>query len=72
MTIDRKYVQAWLERYIAAWKTYESQAIGDLFSVEAEYAYNPFDAPLQGREAIVKSWLSPRRRDKPGDRKSVV
>jgi ketosteroid isomerase-like protein len=58
-------VQAWLDAYVEAWRTYDRDAIGDLFSVDASYAYHPYDdAPLRGREAIVQSWLS--ERDEPG------
>ncbi len=62
--IDRKSVAAWLEAYVQAWKTYDPQAIGALFSEDATYAYDPFDEPVRGREAIVASWLE--NRDTPG------
>jgi hypothetical protein len=57
-------VQLWLERYVAAWSTYDPDAIGALFSEDASYRYHPWDEPLIGREAIVASWLSDR--DEPG------
>ena len=42
-----------------AWRSYDADAIGDLFSEDAEYAYHPYDdEPVRGREAIVASWLS--------------
>ena len=50
-------VQSWLDRYVDAWRTYDAQAIGDLFTDDAEYRYHPWDAPVEGREAIVKDWL---------------
>lgn len=63
-------VQAWLDRYIAAWESYDPAAIGDLFSEHAEYRFHPGDEPLRGRQAIVDSWLSPggdpAQRDAPG------
>ena len=52
-------VQAWLDRYSAAWESYDPEAIGDLFSRDASYSYHPWDEPLRGREAIVRSWLEP-------------
>jgi ketosteroid isomerase-like protein len=55
--IDHDSVNAWLARYVAAWESYEREAIGDLFSEDASYAYSPFDAPIVGREAIVADWL---------------
>lgn len=63
--MDRQAVVDWLTRYVAAWKSYDPQQIGALFSENATYAYNPFDAPLQGQQAMIESWLSPKRKDEP-------
>jgi ketosteroid isomerase-like protein len=52
-------VQAWLDRYIAAWAAYDADAIGDLFSEDARYRYHPSDEGFVGRDAIVKAWLEP-------------
>jgi SnoaL-like domain len=57
MTLDRPAFQAWLDRYVAAWKSYDPVAIGDLFSKDAEYRYHPKDEPVVGRAAIVADWL---------------
>lgn len=54
---DRASVSGWLTRYVAAWKSYDRDSIGELFSDDAECRYHPFDEPLKGREAIVESWL---------------
>jgi ketosteroid isomerase-like protein len=62
--MTRERVQAWLDAYIEAWRTYDRAAIGDLFTEDATYAYHPYDEPLQGREAIVASWFDDR--DDPG------
>ena len=59
MTIDRAYVQDWLQRYVAAWISYEEAAIRELFSADAEYRYHPWDEQVLGREAIVADWLAP-------------
>jgi uncharacterized protein (TIGR02246 family) len=50
-------VQAWLDRYIEAWRSLDPGAIGDLFSEDASYRWNPFDEPTRGREAIVRAWV---------------
>ena len=55
--MDRDGFQRWLERYIDAWRLNDPAAIGDLFSADARYAYDPFDEALAGRAAIVASWL---------------
>lgn len=52
-------VQAWLDRYVGAWETYDPAAIGDLFAEDAEYRYHPADKPVVGRDAIVRSWVAP-------------
>jgi ketosteroid isomerase-like protein len=63
--MTRDDVQAWLDRYVEAWRSYDAAAIGELFSEDALYAYHPYDAePLRGRAAIVESWLGDR--DEPG------
>jgi ketosteroid isomerase-like protein len=52
-------VQRWLDRYVAAWRTYDPPAVGDLFSDDAEYRYHPWDSPIMGRAEIVRSWVAP-------------
>jgi hypothetical protein len=55
--MDTESVQAWLARYVEAWRTYDREQIGELFSADADYRYHPYDEPISGREEIVKSWL---------------
>jgi hypothetical protein len=55
-----------LEWYVEAWRSYDPDAIGDLFTEDAEYRYHPYDEPVRGRAAIVASWLEEDRRDEPG------
>lgn len=57
-------VQRWLDDYVEAWRTYDAGAIADLFTEDASYSYNPWDEPIEGREAIVAHWLSDQ--DAPG------
>jgi hypothetical protein len=68
--MTRDDVQRWLDRYIAAWATYDPAAIGDLFSDQAEYRYYPWDEPVRGRAEIVRAWVAPEgnesERDEPG------
>jgi ketosteroid isomerase-like protein len=61
--IDRNSVSQWLQDYVAAWKSYDPEAIRALFSEQATYRYNPYDEPVRGREAIVANWLE--NRDRP-------
>jgi ketosteroid isomerase-like protein len=55
--MDRDTAQAWLDRYVAAWLTYDPAAIGDLFSEDVSYRYHPYDEPITGRDDVVASWL---------------
>jgi SnoaL-like protein len=64
--VDATAVDRWLARYVAAWKSYDRNAIGELFSADAAYRYHPYDEPVVGRDAIVESWLEEDRLDEPG------
>ncbi len=55
--MDHAAAQSWLDRYVAAWESYEPDAIGDLFSEDVVYRYHPYDEPIVGRDAVVASWL---------------
>jgi ketosteroid isomerase-like protein len=55
--MDHVKAQKWLDGYVAAWESYDPDAIGALFTDDVSYRYHPFDEPLMGREAVVASWL---------------
>jgi SnoaL-like domain len=55
--VDRADAQAWLDRYIAAWLSYDPNDIAALFTEGVAYRYHPHDEPITGREAVVASWL---------------
>ena len=60
-------VQAWLDKYVEAWRDNESESIAALFSENAVYSYRPWDSDehaIRGRDAIVASWLE--EPDEPG------
>jgi hypothetical protein len=54
--VDHDTAQAWLDRYVAAWKSYDVDDIGDLFSADVRYRYYPYAAWVEGRDAVVASW----------------
>jgi len=70
MTMTHASVQAWLDGYVDAWRSYDGPAVEALFAADAEYRYQPWAEPVRGREAIVHNWLnpggSPDGRDRPG------
>jgi ketosteroid isomerase-like protein len=55
--VDTAAVAAWLEAYIEAWKKYDRERIGALFSDDVTYRFHPYDAPVEGREAVIEAWL---------------
>jgi hypothetical protein len=55
--MDRADVSRWLERYVAAWRSNDREQIVALFTPDARYRYTPYDAALEGAEAIADSWL---------------
>ena len=57
-------VQRWLDDYIAAWRSYDRDAIVALFADDVSYRYHPFDEPLVGAHAVADSWLE--NQDEPG------
>jgi SnoaL-like domain len=60
----REDVQIWLDRYVAAWMSYDPEAIGALFADDVSYRYQPWADPVVGREAVVADWLA--NKDEPG------
>ena len=62
--MDRSTFQAWLDRYIAAWRSYDPAEIGALFSEDVVYSYRPYTEPVVGRDAVVSDWLA--NQDAPG------
>lgn len=70
--MDRESARAWLDRYVAAWESYDRDEIAGLFGEGVRYRYHPYDEPVVGRDAVVASWLgedssgSASSRDAPG------
>ena len=58
--MTRDDVQAWLDRYVEAWRANERGPIEALFTDDVVYSYRPWDDAantMRGREALVTSWL---------------
>jgi ketosteroid isomerase-like protein len=70
--VDKAAVDRWLEAYVEAWKSYDREQITALFADDVSYRYHPYDEPVEGREAVVASWLgeddptAASTRDEPG------
>ena len=56
--MDRAAFGAWLVRYVDAWRLNDPTAIGDLFSLDVRYPFDPFSEAVVGRPAVVAAWLT--------------
>ena len=56
--MDHAGFRAWLDRYVDAWRLLDPVAIGDLFSPDVRYAFDPFSEAVVGRPAVVAAWLA--------------
>ena len=55
--MDRAGFRAWLQRYVDAWRLNDPVAVGDLFSADVRYAFDPFSEAVAGRNAVIEAWL---------------
>lgn len=55
--MDKAGIDRWLRAYVEAWKAYDRDLISDLFAEDVKYRYHPYDEPVEGRDAVVRSWL---------------
>ena len=55
-TLKAPVVEGWLQKYGAAWIARDARAAGPLFTRDAIYHENAFEAPMQGRAAIEEYW----------------
>ena len=57
--LDREQVQAWLDRYVEAWRANERALIEALFTDDVVYRYRPYGDghSTVGLEALVNDWL---------------
>ena len=46
----------WLARYGTAWKTRDAELAASLFTEDATYHENPFEAAMKGRAALRDYW----------------
>jgi uncharacterized protein (TIGR02246 family) len=63
--MNRSDLEAWLDRYIEAWRANDAAKVAALFTEDATYRFHPYDADdkaLHGRDRIVAGWL-----DEPDD-----
>jgi ketosteroid isomerase-like protein len=61
--MDHAGAQAWLDRYVEAWLSYDGADVAALFAEDIVYRYHPYDDPIVGRDAVVASWLGESQTD---------
>ena len=66
--MDRAAAQAWLDRYVSAWLSYDANDIAELFTEDVAYRYHPSGDPIVGRAAVVASWLGESESDEASTR----
>jgi hypothetical protein len=61
--MNRSDVQAWLDRYVEAWRANRPEPIRELFSDDVVYRFRPYEShPVaEGIEAVVDAWLGDTR-----------
>jgi ketosteroid isomerase-like protein len=57
LDVDKAAVDLWLNAYVDAWTSYDTDEIAALFADDVRYRYHPYDEPIEGRDAVVASWL---------------
>jgi hypothetical protein len=56
--VDHHTAQAWLDRYVDAWKSYDADDIAALFGEDVRYRFYSYAEWIVGRDAVVASWLA--------------
>ena len=55
--MDRADVMRWVERYELTWRDEDLDAVGDLFTDDAQYRPSPYEDSLVGLDAIRDMWI---------------
>ena len=54
--MDRAGVVAWVGAYERAWRTPGTEPLAGLFTPDATYVFDPYEAPVQGLDALGRWW----------------
>jgi ketosteroid isomerase-like protein len=66
--VTREDIDRWLADYVEAWMTYDRAKVEALFAEDISYRYHPEDDPIEGRSAVVASWLGEEENEDASDR----
>ena len=50
-------IDQWMQRYLDAWASDDPDHVAALFTDDAVYYTEPYAAPWEGREQIVREWI---------------
>ena len=56
--MDREGAQRWLDRYVAAWRSYDRDEIAGLFADDVAYRYHPFAPVAVDGDTVVATGRS--------------
>jgi ketosteroid isomerase-like protein len=56
LSISERAVVEWLARYVDVWRSGDESRVAELFTDDAVYHTDPFDAPCRGIAAIEEYW----------------
>ena len=54
--VEKAAARAWIDRYRAAWESYDEADIRDLFTENAVYRAHPYESGFVGQDAIIAAW----------------
>lgn len=63
--VNKGNFEAWVNRYVRAWRSSDEGEIASLFTRDADYYSTPHRKPWSGREEIISGWIG--RCDQPDD-----
>ncbi|HEY2687766.1 MAG TPA: nuclear transport factor 2 family protein [Streptosporangiaceae bacterium] len=58
--MDRNSVIRWVTAYEAAWRAAGTDALADIFAIDATYQQGPYEVPVTGLPAIEQMWEAER------------
>jgi hypothetical protein len=54
--VDRAGVESWVAGYERAWRTPGTEVLGELFTPDATYRFDPYEEPVRGLDALGPWW----------------
>jgi uncharacterized protein (TIGR02246 family) len=58
--VDRESVRHWVTAYEDAWRAPGTEALAEIFAIDATYLQGPYEEPVTGLPAIEQMWEAER------------